>query len=287
MVPRAAIVAAALLLGAADARAQSLGSDTVPGGCRVEIIRRDTVVDTIFGYLPNPGPRDNPEEHEFWITQAGVALSMLQPMAPLGRPDPSPRNRQAAPAGAERLEDASAIVWFQVRDDGRLSGMKVERPAEWSALTIALQRAILRADSQRALRPLPGSLRGRPVDLFLAAGHGRLRNARNVHIAVFPYISTIYRGGETRPTLLSAGRLPEFPAAAIRAGIGDSLLVEFVVDTTGRAQPGSLILVRRSYREFAEAAFLAVRTARFTPARRGDCAVAARVQMPINFVLRP
>jgi TonB family protein len=126
-------------------------------------------------------------------------------------------------------------------------------------------------------------LRGQAIDLWLAIGAGRLPSATNLPIGRFKTVVPHRDSAEAPPRLLSVGYHPRFPDAAIRTGIGDSLIVEFVIDTTGRAEQHSIVLIRAGYREFAEEAIKAIMSARFAPGRIGTCPVAVRVQVPINF----
>ena len=122
------------------------------------------------------------------------------------------------------------------------------------------------------------------MDLWLAAGFHRLRNASNAPVARVQRAVERYRGGTTRPVLLSIDR-PRFPLAGAQLGVPDSVQIEFVVDSSGLVIPESIRPIRASFREYADAAMRAVRTARFAPARIGRCAVPARLVMPVHFLL--
>jgi protein TonB len=67
--------------------------------------------------------------------------------------------------------------------------------------------------------------------------------------------------------------------------IGQSVKVEFVVDTTGR--PSDISVKSTSDRSFADAVVDAVKEWRFTPAQRNGTPVATRVILPVRVVEAP
>ncbi len=142
-------------------------------GCRPDSAAADTTGDSLFVWLPGRAPDQAPAEYDTQLAEERVALAKVAPLPPLGHRDRLPRPTLEYTPGAEWLRDASTLVWFQVRPDGRLSGLYLYSSSGWVALDLALERAVLRADSQRAFLPLPPALGGDPVNLWLAAGIGR------------------------------------------------------------------------------------------------------------------
>jgi protein TonB len=67
--------------------------------------------------------------------------------------------------------------------------------------------------------------------------------------------------------------------------IGQSVQVEFVVDTTGHTS--GIAIKSSSDREFAEAVVDAVKQWRFTPAQRNGAPVATKVVLPVRVVAAP
>jgi hypothetical protein len=66
------------------------------------------------------------------------------------------------------------------------------------------------------------------------------------------------------------------------------VVVRYVVDTLGRADPYTLEVLRASRVEFAMAVREALPFMRFTPARMGAKAVPQMVEQPFNFrIMRP
>jgi TonB family protein len=76
-----------------------------------------------------------------------------------------------------------------------------------------------------------------------------------------------------------------YPRTAQLAGVSGSALVQFVVDTAGRAKPGSITCIRATYKDFADAATAVVKTMEFTPAELEGHKIEQLVQYPIDFKL--
>ena len=76
-----------------------------------------------------------------------------------------------------------------------------------------------------------------------------------------------------------------YPRTAKLANLSGSALVQFVVDTTGRAKPESIVCMEATYKDFADAAMSAVRLMEFTPAELEGHKIEQLVQYPIDFKL--
>jgi TonB family protein len=90
---------------------------------------------------------------------------------------------------------------------------------------------------------------------------------------------------ERKPELLRMPRL-EYPDSLRRAGIQGSVLLEFILDTLGRAEPASIQVLYSSHPAFSEAARRAVAAARFRPAELGGRPVRVILRLPLDFKLR-
>ncbi len=257
-----------------------------PGGaspCHADTIGVDTVADSLYAWVPPIDQVESRAEHEFQVAQVRAVLAALRPIPTLGAPDRPPRFDRDPRFGRTPVDGALALVWFQVRDDGRLAGMSVINWSGWDSLDLALQRAILRADSQRTLRPLPPELAGQAIDLWLGVGRWQGYALEDVPVGRTLRVRPRVRGGQTPPRLISYDYTPHYPERAGLAGLGDVLVLEYVVDTAGRVDPDSIRFLQPGFREFALEALKWVRSARYAPARIGGCAVRARVQHPIHF----
>jgi len=88
-----------------------------------------------------------------------------------------------------------------------------------------------------------------------------------------------------KPIALSKSVNYVYPRTAKLANQSGSALVQFIVDTTGRAKPESIVCVDATYKDFADAAMSAVRLMEFTPAELEGHKIEQLVQYPIDFKL--
>ena len=93
------------------------------------------------------------------------------------------------------------------------------------------------------------------------------------------YASTMV---EERPERIG-GPVPRYPEMLRQAGIEGQVVVECVIDTLGRAEPGSIRVVSSTHALFEQPAREAVAASVFRPARLDGRAVRVRVQLPLNF----
>lgn len=78
---------------------------------------------------------------------------------------------------------------------------------------------------------------------------------------------------------------PLYPEMLKSAGVEGEALVQFVVDTTGRAEPGSFKVLRATHDAFAEAVRTTLPRMRFLPAELHGQRVRMLVQQPFAFAL--
>ncbi len=90
---------------------------------------------------------------------------------------------------------------------------------------------------------------------------------------------------QERPELL-AGPTPVYPPALRDAGAEGIVVVQVVVDTLGRPEPGSARIVQHAAPGFEASAVSAILAARFRPARVWGRGVRVLVQVPVEFRLR-
>ena len=87
---------------------------------------------------------------------------------------------------------------------------------------------------------------------------------------------------DERPEVLS-GPILTYPELMRQAGIEGRVVVEVVIDSLGRAEPGSLRIVESPQRAFEAPALSYVRRALFRPARVTGRSVRVLVRLPIDF----
>jgi protein TonB len=80
---------------------------------------------------------------------------------------------------------------------------------------------------------------------------------------------------------------PEFqyPVLLREAGVTGRVVVQFVIDTLGDVEPGSVRVLEKSHEAFADAARTGVLQARFTPAYFGERPVRQLSKWPVKFTL--
>lgn len=82
-------------------------------------------------------------------------------------------------------------------------------------------------------------------------------------------------------------RTPElaYPSVLLAAGVEGAVRLQFIVDTLGLVEAGSIRVLSSTHLGFQQAALDLARRAVFRPARVGGRAVRVLVQMPVNFSL--
>ena len=76
---------------------------------------------------------------------------------------------------------------------------------------------------------------------------------------------------------------PRYPDMLRQAGVEGEVLAQFVVDTTGRAEPGSLKILKSSHDMFVQSVKNALPQMKFIPAEVGGRKVKQLVQQPFSF----
>ncbi len=76
---------------------------------------------------------------------------------------------------------------------------------------------------------------------------------------------------------------PRYPPVLESAGIAGRVVVQFIVDTTGHAEPNSFKVIETSHQLFVESAKESIQKAVFKPARFHGRPVRQLVQLPISF----
>ena len=79
---------------------------------------------------------------------------------------------------------------------------------------------------------------------------------------------------------------PRYPDILRQAGVEGEVLAQFVVDTTGKAEPGSLKVLKSSHDLFVQAVRNALPGMRFIPAEVGGRKVKQLVQQPFTFSIQ-
>jgi protein TonB len=87
-----------------------------------------------------------------------------------------------------------------------------------------------------------------------------------------------------KPVVPAPGSVsPRYPDMLRQAGVEGEVLAQFVVDTTGRAEPGSLKILKSSHDMFVQSVKNALPQMKFIPAEVGGRKVKQLVQQPFSF----
>lgn len=93
------------------------------------------------------------------------------------------------------------------------------------------------------------------------------------------------RDVDRAPNVIGTAPTPRYPESLRAAGITGRVVVQFVVDTTGRAEPG-LEVLGPARAEFVEAVRAVLTRYRFSAGEAAGHKVRTRVQVPFDFTLR-
>ena len=86
------------------------------------------------------------------------------------------------------------------------------------------------------------------------------------------------------PAVLLSQPTPKYPAILASAGLAGAVMLEFVIDTTGRVEAGSTRIIESNHKAFESAALAAVTGASFRPARLGPIPVRQLTRQRVRFV---
>ena len=130
----------------------------------------------------------------------------------------------------------------------------------------------------------PGRVRGRVVQVLVEIPvefSAESQPPVTLHVA-----GDVYRVEDVqeRPHLVS-GLALTYPASLLLARVTGRVVVEAVIDTTGRVEEGTVRVIESTDARFNESAKVYLQAARFTPGRIAGRAVPVRFQMPVEFKL--
>ena len=99
-----------------------------------------------------------------------------------------------------------------------------------------------------------------------------------------PAATRVYTRAETAdPAEIVSQPAPKYPPVFASAGIGGAVTLQFVVDTLGNVEPGSVKVLEASHDPFATAAVQAIKASRFRPGRMRGEPIRQLVQQRVRF----
>jgi hypothetical protein len=165
--------------------------------------------------------------------------------------------------------------------DGRISDLEYEKGSISKPLDEALVAMLQRVDSTRTLENLAGSIGDDPVRLRLAVTTSP--GPRQVAAPLVRLRLPVFRG---TPAVHVSGRAPEYPEVARLAGVSDTVVMQFVVDTLGRVELGTAQVLAVRYRWFVQEVLRALPELRFRPMQVAGCPIRQVAIQPFVFSLR-
>lgn len=123
----------------------------------------------------------------------------------------------------------------------------------------------------------------RTADSIVAAANASIAAAESTLIPGHQIFDEVVV--QEHPRLLTAPSL-DYPPKLRRAGVEGRVLVQMVLDTTGRVEPTSVKFLSTPDSGFERSVRNYLLHARFTPARNYGAAVRVRLNLPIDFSLR-
>lgn len=304
--PAALMLAAALVSGAAQAQAQA--TSTISRPCvdslqAVDSLRNiiSAVVETTDYYTQAGGPRARRTpwtgsrrglaripRHYLNLVVDEIASRITVPDGIMGGAFVPMRYRQVV-GEADTMYLATPAVrasfLFTVRSDGRVGNIDLWGSTLNHGLEESVWRAILGADSARAIPPLPPEIRGSELLLKITVEPEQFFNQPpSARFATRSDFRPLFRA--SRPVL----RVNSLPERALYPGYDDMAAlrfpptdtVQFVVAETGAVLPGTLFVSSVRYLQESEAALGQIVQLSHAPARSGDCVLPTLVQIPLR-----
>jgi hypothetical protein len=172
---------------------------------------------------------------------------------------------------------------FTLDSGGRPADVHLTQSSLSPALDYALVAMSRGIDSAHPFPNAIGVTGPRRVKFFVALQS--FRSAHDVSAPLFRVQMPQWRDGHTA-SALSQHKKAVYPWIAESAGLGDDVMIQFVIDETGHAIPSTIRLISGHYREFAESAVETIVQSRYQPGSIGRCAVQELVQQPYTFTIR-
>jgi TonB family protein len=173
-----------------------------------------------------------------------------------------------------------AVAYATAHNDGRLSDIVVIDAAQTPRFADSVNSA-LQSMSRAQLVPPVGNVDSISVILQIVSEEepDTVPTVRQVFRALVPR----YAWPFSYASMPAAGVDAKYPYTARLAGIEDSVMLAFTVESDGTIAAESIELVSATYRDFVTSVLDALGRTRYHPAHLGDCAVATRMRQRFLF----
>jgi hypothetical protein len=196
------------------------------------------------------------------------------------------------------IRATNAAVTFKPQPDGRATSVHLYGVGASPAWERALAQAVADADGAGELPPLPPGRYSPEFTLQISvAGRVQMENEVDTLASAPPHAGTSRRVPigfayveryrlDQLPQPIDRTRRLSFPGGG-RAGISDSVAMEFTVDETGKVEIDRAILLSATYVDFVRAVADGIAKMRFEPARAGTCKLPFVVRQSFVFRAAP
>ena len=282
------VVALPLLAATAHSQQRRQGPDSVQQHCdsllRASVVDSERVLVRSF-LLRRDGLPLPKSEAQIILQEFGTQLRLPRPMqVPVFSPGPVQTRSLRVLRTDEgnlrrpRLEATYQLVMLR---DGTATRIATVRPSLVAGLDSAVLSA-LAAMSKEKLFPILAedyAADSIPLTLNLTSGSGGFGTDVTLFASMFPMVPIVDAAvQEPVPA-------PEYPKQERDVGVEGNVLFQVVVNAWGEPELATLEVMHASTRNFAVAAFDAVRQMRWTPAHLAGCAVPQVVSVPVRFTL--
>ena len=287
---RGAALAVALSVMATTARSQQPRDMPDSAQRRCDSLLRASVVDServvvrslILRRDGYPLPRN---EAGILLQEFGAKLRLPRPMQlPVFSPGPVETRSlrvlrtEQSNLRRPRLEATYDLVMLR---KGTATRIRTVRPSLVAGLDSAVLNALTTLSDEKLYPILPEEMAADsvPLTLHLTSGSGGSGVESPLFASMFPMVPLV------DAVLQEPAPAPVYPKEERDVGVEGDVLFQVVVNADGEPELATLEVMHASTRNFALAAFDAMKEMRWTPAHLGDCRVPQLVNVPIRFTL--
>lgn len=176
---------------------------------------------------------------------------------------------------------------LRLHQDGRLTDTQPVESHIPAALAEAMARAVDSTSRLGGIGPTFFEMRDDPLPVRMVFRLNEPRSELNVPFYQLRFPAFLQYETDKPALTLPGSPAPRYPEELRQANIEGEVLVQFVVDTLGRADMRTFRLLgpRQVYREFLQAVIDVIPRMRFSPPLYRGCKVKQMVQLPFAFKL--
>ena len=290
-------LATALALTGAElpAQASARTGGTSDGPCATFPATADTSAEIMYLYVSRVGPRPRRTKRGVeaeWRAMLGLVAqevrSHLAPPAAL--PLVVSRATRLTSTGTDTLHkdwavpDLGARVDFTLYQDGRVTAPVLMERSSVAVIDTMLVHGLERSSGQPGLRDVLAPVAQDSARLVLELTNKAPPDANAPFVPFFRALVPRYRYQGIMPDRDNSR--PKYPLDLWQARVSGDVVLSFVVDSTGKADPLTVRVLRPTYRQFFDAVMREMPGWLYRPATANGCPVAQRAEQSFNFRVR-